>query len=121
MAGSNSSRKPKKTLKAVPDSKFPSMLRLVFEEGGKVPEALDGMYKSHAKANEAIAHWNDGYDREKIYPRAPREVKKEEPKSVDVKPEIKASEPPKAPAPPVKKPAPERSVTDNAEETESEG
>ena len=71
MKGSDSSRKPRKTLKAVPDNVYTNMLRLVFKEGGKVPDYLSGLYKSRAVANKAIEHYNEGYDRSKIQPRAP--------------------------------------------------
>jgi len=72
MAGHNSSRKPLKTLKAVPDKQFGTLLRLVFEEGGVVPEKLSGLYKSHKTAQVAIDYYNKGYDRPKIYPKAPK-------------------------------------------------
>lgn len=141
MSGSDSSREPRKTLKAVPDEKFSNMLRLVFEEGGKVPDSLDGVYKSRAKAEQAIKYYNEGYDRKKIYPRAPVEKKVEKPEDkqntelppveepkrdpelpLPVNTPLEQPEPPQ-PAPKkkvtkkkvAKKKAVERSVTDDAE------
>ena len=88
MAGNDSNRVPNKTLVAVPDKKFGNMLRLQFKEGGKVPDHLTGLYMKRAQAQDAIDYYNSGYDRQKIYPSAPKS-------------------PPKL----------ERSVKDNAEET----
>jgi hypothetical protein len=51
------------------------MWRLVFEEGGKVPEALSGLYKNRVNAARAIKYYNEGYDRPKIYPKAPKNDK----------------------------------------------
>ncbi len=78
MEGSDSSREVQKTLVAVPDKVFSTMLRLQFTEGGNVPYHLSGMYKSRKLANEAIQEYNSGINRKKIYPRAPT-PKKEEP------------------------------------------
>ncbi len=72
MAGNDSSRQPLKTLKAVPDAIYTNMLRLVFEEGGTVPEKLSGLYKSRKKAALAIKYYNEGIGRPKIYPKAPK-------------------------------------------------
>lgn len=74
--GHDSSRKPLKTLEVVKDATFPSMLRLQFKEGGKIPKHLEGMFNSTADAQRAIDNYNDGYDRPKIYPKAPAVSKK---------------------------------------------
>lgn len=108
MAGSDSTRKPKKTMKAVPHETFSNMWKLVFEEGGKVPTVLGGMYKSKAKAALAIRYYNDGFDRDNIQPRAPRE--KPEVKEEVLTPSVPSV--PKPPAPPKTK----RSVKPDAKE-----
>ena len=69
--GQKSSRVPQKTLKIIPDKNFSSMLRVVFEEGGKVPDVVSGMYNSRKDAQKAIDDWTIGYTRDKIRPREP--------------------------------------------------
>lgn len=69
--GAKQVRKPQKTLKIVKDDKFPNMLRLQFEEGGKLPEVLSGMYGGYPEAQRAIDNWMEGHTRDKIYPKAP--------------------------------------------------
>ncbi len=60
-----------KTLVIYPDKQFGTMLRLKFEEGGKLPEVLSGMYNSRTEAQRAIDYYMEGITRNKIYPRAP--------------------------------------------------
>lgn len=72
MAGHHSGRKPRKNLKIVKDERFPSMLRLKFHEGGRVPEKLSGLYSGYVDAQNAIDNYIEGYDRPKIYPKAPQ-------------------------------------------------
>lgn len=74
MAGSDSSRKPLKTLVMVKDRKYPMLFRLQFKEGGVLPENLQGMYNMKA-AEKAIENYVEGYDRPKIYPKAPKNDK----------------------------------------------
>lgn len=69
--GHTSSRTPLKTPVAYKDKKFPNMLRIKFEEGGKVPEVLAGSYNKIVEAEKAISDWIIGYTRDKIYPSAP--------------------------------------------------
>jgi hypothetical protein len=75
MAGNDSSRKPLKTLVAVKDKKYPTMWRLQFVEGGKVPANLSGLYKNHINAKRAVQYYIDGINRPKIYPKAPKNDK----------------------------------------------
>ncbi len=70
--GHKSSRTPLKTLKMVKDKTYPNMFKLVFEEGGTVPENISGMYNGIAEAQKAIEYWTEGYTRDKITPQAPR-------------------------------------------------
>ena len=70
--GHESSRKPLKTVEAIKDDRFPNMWRLQFREGGKLPTHLEGMFNSLADAQRAINYYNEGFDRPKIYPRAPK-------------------------------------------------
>lgn len=73
----------KKTLEAVPDKTFSTLLRLQFKEGGNVPEEYQGMYKSRAKAKEAIAKYEQELAEKKRYPSAPK------PKKDDPKPKVR--------------------------------
>lgn len=93
----------KKTLKAVPDKQFSTLLRLVFTEGGTVPDKYAGLYKSRAAAQVAIEAYEREQAEKKVYPRAPNT--KEE--AAKVRPKPKAA--------PKKKPEPERSVTEDGE------
>ena len=108
MAGNDSSRVPEKTLVAVNDKVYTNMWRLVFKEGGKVPAHLSGLYKSAAKCKREIDYYNRGFDRQKIYPRAPAYIEK---------PKTKSVEPKEAP----KKKTTKRSVENNATKTEGIG
>lgn len=74
MAGSDSSRKPLKELELVADTKYPSMFRLKFKGGGKLPAKLTGLY-NRKTALKAIDDYVEGYDRPKIYPSAPKNDK----------------------------------------------
>lgn len=76
----------KKTLEAVPDKTFSTLLRLQFKEGGNVPEKYDGLYKSRQRAKEAIAKYEQELAEKKRYPSAPT------PKKDDPKPKAKAPE-----------------------------
>lgn len=69
----------KKTLEAVPDKTFSTMLRLQFKEGGNVPEEYAGMYQSRTKAKAAIAKYEKELSEKKYYPSAPK-PKKDDPK-----------------------------------------
>lgn len=79
--------KVKKTLKIVADEKFSNMLRLVFQEGGKVPEKYAGLYKSRAVAKVAVETYNRELALKKVYPSAPYEPKKEEVVKAEPKPQ----------------------------------
>jgi len=70
--GSDSPRKPLKTIITYKDKRFPTILRLRFKEGGLLPDSLTGMYNSQAEADKAISDYNEGYTRKKIYPTAPK-------------------------------------------------
>lgn len=94
MAGNDSSRVPEKTLQAVKDKVYSNMWRLVFKEGGKVPAHLSGLYKSAAKCKREIDYYNQGFDRQKIYPRAPAYIEKP-PVKAEPKVEEKKSPPKK--------------------------
>jgi len=67
-----SARPPQKTLVTYKDKSFPSMLRLKYKEGGILPNSLTGLYSSRVDAQKAIEYYNEGYDRKKIYPKAPQ-------------------------------------------------
>lgn len=99
-----------KTMKPLPDSTFSTMLRLVFEEGGNVPEKYSGLYQSRAKAKAAIVEYEREMKEKKYYPSAPT------PKKDDPKPKAKAPVNKEAP-----KPEPEAKterVTNDGEETD---
>lgn len=72
MNGHESSRKPRKTLTYVKHETYPNLLRLQFKEGGQLPESLSGFYNNIADAQRAIDDWTEGYTRNKIYPKAPK-------------------------------------------------
>ena len=74
MAASDSSRKPMKELEMVKDPKFPTLFRLRFKGGGRLPDDLSGMYNLK-EAKKAIDGYVDGYDRPKTYPKAPKNDK----------------------------------------------
>lgn len=76
----------KKTLEAVPDKKFSTMLRLQFKEGGNVPEEYQGLYKSRKRAADAIEKYEKELSEKKRYPSAPK------PKNDDPKPKAKVPE-----------------------------
>lgn len=76
----------KKTLKITADKRFSTMLRLEFKEGGNVPEAYSGLYKSRKRALDAIAQYEKDISEKKRYPSAPK------PKKDDPKPKAKAPE-----------------------------
>lgn len=87
--------KKKKTMQIAPDKTFSTMMRLVYKEGGKVPEAWSGLYSSRKTAKVAIEEYERYIAMKKQYPRAPQEPapkevaeKKTAPKS---KPEEKRS------------------------------
>lgn len=61
----------KKTLQAVSDHTFTTMLRLQFKEGGNVPEKYQGLYKSRKAAQFAISEYERELAEQKRYPKAP--------------------------------------------------
>lgn len=63
-----------KELEAVKDTQFPMLYRLKFKGGGRLPVSLSGLY-SLKRANTEIQNYTDGYDRPKIYPKAPKNDK----------------------------------------------
>ena len=83
--------KKKKTMQIVPDKTFSTMYRLVYKEGGKVPEAWSGMYSGRKTAKVAIDEYNRYIATVKQYPRAPKEPaqKPEEKRSVESNGEAK--------------------------------
>ena len=54
----------------VQDKKYPNMVRIIFDQGGKVPDILTGLYNKRF-GQKAIDDWTIGYTREKIRPRPP--------------------------------------------------
>jgi len=71
MNGNQSPRVPEKTLVIYPDKAFPTMLKVKFKEGGKIPEVLSGMYNGRTEAQRAIDYYIEGITRNKIYPKPP--------------------------------------------------
>lgn len=62
----------KKTLQAVPDKVFGTMLRLQFKEGGNVPEEYAGLYQSRKHAKVAMEKYERELAEKKHYPSAPK-------------------------------------------------
>jgi hypothetical protein len=61
-----------KTLEIVNDNTYTTMLRLQFREGGNVPEAYSGLYKSRSVAKRAIEQYKRELEEKKHYPSAPK-------------------------------------------------
>lgn len=101
-----------KTLEITKDKTFTTMLRLQFKEGGKVPEKYNGMYKSHAKAKQAIEEYKRELEEKKRYPSAPKTAEEA------AKPRLEKPEPKKA-AP--KKAAPKPTPKVEQEEVKDDG